>query len=326
MNDLLTIATDNGLHLARWKSQGWQLWRHTLAGVPLTAVIAREGFILAGGRGGIWRSGDYGANWEQVNQGLAERHIRWLAYHPAVSDFELAGTEPAALFISHDGGDQWQARPEVAQLRDYHNWYLPYSPAAGAIRGLAVRGDYLYAAVEVGGLLRSVNRGVSWQLAGGSSGQPGQRGTSDQIDADIHDIVIASQDPLHLLAPTQRGLYESRDGGESWRRLYGPAYCRAVWVDPNRSDHLLLGPARGVDRQGTIQLSQDGGNSWKDASNGLLTPWPHTMVERFYQVGGQLIAILANGHLLQTHIGTWHWQPLLPAIVDARAAWSLAQI
>ncbi|MCB8962725.1 MAG: hypothetical protein H6651_20595 [Ardenticatenales bacterium] len=323
MNELLTIATAKGLYLAQLGAAGWQTWRHTLVGVPLTAVIAREGFILAGGRDGIWRSGDYGDSWEAVNEGLAERHVRWLAYHPDISDFELAGTEPAGLFISHNGGDQWQARPEVAQLRDRHNWYLPYSPAAGAIRGLAVRGDHLYAAVEVGGLLRSVNRGASWQLAGGSSGQPGQRGTADQIDADIHDIVLAGQNPLHLLAATQTGLYESRDGGDSWRRLYGPAYCRAVWADPDRPDHLLLGPAYGVDRNGTIQHSQDGGQSWSDASHGLPTPWPRTMVERFYQVGSQLIAVLSDGNLLQSHIGVWQWRPLLPDIAQARAVWSL---
>ena len=249
--------------------------------------------------------------------------LQWLAYHRDISDFELAGTEPAGLFISHNGGDQWQARPEVAQLRDRHNWYLPYSPAAGAIRGLAVRGDHLYAAVEVGGLLRSVDRGVSWQLAGGSSGQPSQRGTADQIDADIHDIVVAGQNPLHLLAATQTGLYESRDGGDSWRRLYGPAYCRAVWADPDRPNHLLLGPAYGVDRNGTIQHSQDGGQSWRDASHGLPTPWPRTMVERFYQVGSQLIAVLSDGNLLQSHIGVWQWRPLLPEITQARAVWSL---
>ena len=74
--------------------------------------------------------------------------------------------------MSRDGARTWQEATEVARLRDRHNWYLPYSPAAGCVRGFAFHGDRLFAAVEVGGVLRSDDGGAHWDLAPGSDGMP----------------------------------------------------------------------------------------------------------------------------------------------------------
>jgi len=69
-------------------------------------------------------------------------------------------------------------------------------------------------------------------------------------------------------------------------------YCRAVWADPGDPHHLVLGPADGVDSDGRIEETTDGGDAWRDASQGLSVPWPEHMVERFAQVGGELLAVL----------------------------------
>ncbi|MEO8613207.1 MAG: hypothetical protein ABI690_35275 [Chloroflexota bacterium] len=89
---------------------------------------------------------DGGKSWRAVSEGLSSTHVRWLAYHPAISDLEFAGTEPSGIFVSRDGAELWQARPEVAALRDEHEWMLPYSPEAGCVRGFAFHGKRLYAA------------------------------------------------------------------------------------------------------------------------------------------------------------------------------------
>ena len=107
---------------------------------------------------------------ETASAGLSDRHVRWMAYHPEQSDFELAGTEPAGIFISRDGGESWRECPEVAEMRHRFRWYLPYSPEAGCVRGFAHHGDRAYAAVEVGGVLVSQDGGETWTLAQGSPG------------------------------------------------------------------------------------------------------------------------------------------------------------
>lgn len=104
-NNLLLIATDDGLIISPMDGQ---TWHKTLVGTSVTAVIAREGVILAGTLDGVKRSDDQGKTWRDSSHGLADRHIRWLAFHPQISDFELAGTASAGIFVSRDGGASWQ--------------------------------------------------------------------------------------------------------------------------------------------------------------------------------------------------------------------------
>jgi hypothetical protein len=80
-------------------------------------------------------------------------------------------------------------------------------------------------------------------------------------------------------APTGGGFYRSRDGGNAWALLYD-CYCRACWVDPGDPQRIVLGPADGVDRNGRVELTVDGGRTWSPASTGLNAPWRKTMVER----------------------------------------------
>jgi photosystem II stability/assembly factor-like uncharacterized protein len=320
MSRELYLATDEGLVIGEeTNGQGRELFR-TLEGRHVTSVVAREGVVLAGTTDGIYRSDDGGQSWSEASNGLAIRYVRWLAYHPEVSDLELAGTEPAGIFVSYDGGGAWQARPEVGQLRDANEWFLPYSPAAGCIRGFAVHGDHMFAAAEVGGLLRSEDRGGSWQLARGSDGVPRWgRPASGIIHPDVHSVAVHSSSPDLVYAPTGGGFYFSRDGGRSWEHPYAHCYCRAVWVDPDDPARIVLGPADSVERNGRIELTEDGGLNWRTLSDGTDTPWPDNMVERFEQVGDHLYAILSNGQLLTATIGVWRWQRLFQDVVRIQA-------
>src|SRR6266487_1397650 len=115
MNKLI-LATEQGIVICEREGDSWVLSERTLTDQHITGVIAREGVILAGTENGVFRSDDEGLTWEEASNGLTARHVRWMAYHPDISDFEFAGTEPANIFVSHDGGGTWRACPEVAQL------------------------------------------------------------------------------------------------------------------------------------------------------------------------------------------------------------------
>ena len=154
MNKLI-LATEKGIVFCEKESNDWTEASNGLTDQDVTSVTAREGMILAGTTNGIFRSDDKGQTWKEASNGLTARHIRWMAFHPDGSNLVLAGTEPANIFLSHDNGDTWRACPEVAQLRDQFRWSLPYSPEAGCVRGFDFHGDRAYAAVEVGGVLRS---------------------------------------------------------------------------------------------------------------------------------------------------------------------------
>jgi photosystem II stability/assembly factor-like uncharacterized protein len=322
MNPLFFLATEHGIVTAERDGHFWREVARSLAGQHVTSVIAREGVILAGTTQGVFRSDDLGATWRPASDGLTHLHIRWLAYHPDISDFEFAGIEPAGIFVSRDGAQTWRECNEVALLRDQHKWFLPYSPEAGCVRGFAFHGRRAYAAVEVGGVLRSDDGGETWRLTEGSDGNPDLDGPpAPFIYPDVHSIALHPSSPDLVYAPTGGGFYRSTDGGKTWTCVYD-CYCRAVWLDPADAAHLILGPADGVDRNGSIAESRDGGQTWQLASKGLKTPWREHMVERFTQVGDELLAVLSNGDLVVAPLATLDWQPILSAVKGvAGVAW-----
>ena len=164
-------------------------------------------------------------------------------------------------------GKSWRACAEVTQLRDKFKWSLPYSPEAGCVRGFAFHGSRAYAAVEVGGVLRSDDNGETWQLAEGSDGNPSFEGPPEPfIYPDVHSIEVHPSSPDLVYAPTGGGFYRSNDGGKTWKLFYD-CYCRAVWVDPLDPEHFILGPADYVNSNGRIEESRDGGQ---------IGPWPQT--------------------------------------------------
>jgi len=323
MNKLI-LATEQGILTCEREGDGWVLSTRGLTDQHVTSVIAREGMILAGTENGVFRSDDEGGTWEEASNGLTARHIRWMAYHPDISDLEFAGTAPANIFVSHDGGGSWRACPEVAELRDKFKWSLPYSPEAGCVRGFAFHGSRVYAAVEVGGVLVSNDNGETWRLAEGSDGKPDLEGPPEPfVYPDIHSLEVQPSSPDLVYAPTGGGFYRSNDGGKTWKLFYD-CYCRAAWVDPNDPDHIILGPADYVDSDGRIEESRDGGQSWSLASNGLQVPWRRGMVERFFQADDELFAVLSNGQLLSASLSTLEWQRILPGFNDVNAITGIA--
>lgn len=315
---MLYLATTHGLVLCE-KEDAWRVVGHSLEGERVTSVTARGGVILAGTTDGIFRSEDEGKNWSESDTGLSHRHIRWMAFHSAIAGRALAGTEPAAIFLSQDSGGSWIECLEVAALRRAHRWSLPYSPEAGCVRGFAFHGERGYAAVEVGGVLRSDDHGLNWRLAEGSDGNPSFEGPPPPfIYPDVHSVAVHPSSPDLVDAPTGGGFYRSLDGGRTWTLLYD-CYCRAVWTDPADPAHLILGPADYVDSNGRIEESRDGGQTWRAASGGLKAPWRRHMVERFMQVGSELFAVLSNGELLVTGLARVEWQRILPDINDVNA-------
>ena len=310
MDRFLLVATTEGLVVYRRRAGDWEQATRTLSERRVESVSAHGRIIVAGTTDGVFRSEDLGQSWSISSEGLIQPHVRWLAHHPDYSGVVLAGTEPAAIYLSWDDGQNWEERPEVAELRDEHGWYLPYSPEAGCVRGFAFHGQRAYAAVEQGGLLRSDDGGVTWQLAEGSNGEPRTPPTGF-VHPDVHSVAVHPRSPDLVLAPTGGGFYRTEDGGTSWTQLYG-TYCRAVWADPSDAASLILGPADSVDRNGRIEMSKDGGRTWRDASQGLDTPWSRYMVNRFVQVDYELLAVLSNGELLSAPLESLQWTRILP--------------
>ncbi len=293
----------------------------------ISAIHAwREGdalTLLAGSYGnGMYRSADGGDTWSRADMGLTASAFRCIGPDPLHPGTLVAGTEPARLFRSADGGRTWQEMAGVTEIAGYEEWFLPYSPRAGAVRNVFApcgSDGRLFASVEVGGLLRSEDGGETW--------------VCDPVieDDDIHFITGHPDDADLLYAalgyaalPHRRredgvrrfgGIARSRDGGATWEKLETD-YTRAVLIPPSRPDLLLAAPAPQVGRNGRIVVSSDGGDHWEPADGGLETPMPD-MVELFVPApDGTVWAVCSGGRLLHATPGEWHWHSAFPADTD----------
>ena len=152
----------------------------------------------------------------------------------------------------------------------------------------------------------------TWRLAEGSDGSPDMdRELGTMIHPDVHSISAHPTTSDLVTAATGGGLYRSTDGGRNWKNLYR-CYIRAIWVDPADHHHMIAGPADGVSRNGRIEESYDGGQTWRLASDGLMpTPWSRHMVERFIQVDNDLFAVLSNGELWLKPLSGAKWRHVL---------------
>jgi photosystem II stability/assembly factor-like uncharacterized protein len=314
-------ATAQGLAICERRSDDWQEAQRCLAGHALTSISACDGVVLAGTRNGVWRSEDRCQTWVEASQGLSIPHIRWLAHHPSVAGLAFAGTEPAGIFVTRDGGLTWRGCPEVERLRDQYGWFLPYSPGAGCVRSFAFHGSRIYAAVEIGGVLRSDDLGATWRLVEGSTGNPDFNAPVPRtfLHPDVHEVLVLPASKNVVLAATMQGLYRSLDGGKKWLHLYADCYIRSLWLDPGDHQHLIIGPADAVEINGQIEETRDGGWSWQAVSAGLPGPWRRAVVERLVPVGAELFAVVSNGQLFGASLETLEWRRVLANVADVAA-------
>jgi photosystem II stability/assembly factor-like uncharacterized protein len=181
------------------------------------------------------------------------------------------------------------------------------------VRSFAFHGQRIYAAVEIGGVLRSDDLGATWRLVAGSTGDPDFNALVPRtfLHPDVHEVAVLSASEDVVFAATMCGLYRSHDGGKKWLHLYADCYIRSLWIDPADHQHIIVGPADGVEINGQIEETRDAGWTWRALSAGLPTPWRRAVVERLTPVDTELFAVVSNGQLFAAPLETLEWRQVL---------------
>lgn len=284
-----------------------------------------EPILLAGTYGeGLRRSEDGGETWGLV-EGMPAPAARTIRPHPLIPGALLCGTEPARVFRSEDAGATWSELTGISALPEHDGWFLPYSPRAGAVRNvdsLTGESGHVVASVEVGGMLRSTDGGLTWsieEIAGNDDihqvvGDPDQPG---RVWASLGYAAL----PTRVRHPEDRhlgGVARSDDGGRTWALLHTD-YTRSTIPVPAVPGMVLSGPAPRVGEGGRIVVSTDGGESWQPAADGIDTPMPD-MVELFVPApDGSVFAVCSGGRLLRAEPDGWRWASALPGDSAFRA-------
>ncbi|MFI6287810.1 F510_1955 family glycosylhydrolase [Streptomyces sp. NPDC051018] len=130
------------------------------------------------------------------------------------------------LIESTDKGRTWQDRSLSGEV-DFH----AIDQAHGTIYGYD----------STNGLLRVSKDGVTWEKRG---------------ELRALDIAVSPGDPDTVLATTESGLARSTDGGKTFGPGAEPLMAHVSWTAPEA--------LYGIDPAGRLNLSADGGKSWKE--------------------------------------------------------------
>ncbi|GAB1395482.1 hypothetical protein MASR1M65_02570 [Saprospiraceae bacterium] len=237
-----------------------------------------------GGERGVYKSTDGGTSWSLVKSvsqytgcnnlvmDPRDPKVLYAAFHQRMRKvFTYIGGGPeSALYKSTDGGVTWKKLEGGLPGGDVGRIGIAIAPS---------NPDVLYAVVEAkdgkGGIYRSSDRGASWTKQSGvfTSGNYYQ-----EVDVD------PKNENRIFITDTYNKV--SDDGGKTVRNLgeiNKHVDNHAIWIDPNNTDHLLVGC------DGGIYETYDFAKTWEFKSNLPVTQFYKVSTDNavpFYNVHG----------------------------------------
>ena len=299
--------------------QGWSVRGPMCDGWPINHLIgdARTGTLWAGGGGdwngaGIWCSADWGENWQvtRLTRGIIDdwaagdadfaAMIGWTdAPLPFTDQFSqiwslnhahgrlLAGTKPAGLLESWDGGRTWQRNQALGDHPSADSW----NPGAAGLVLHTIVPDpadrqKFWVGISAGGVFATEDGGATWDRrnrlsnaqACGKHDHPAAP-RDGQVGHCVHNMQLAPGSGELLYQQNHHGVWRSADGGRSWDDItaglpstFGfpihihPTDPDTIWTIPLNGDEVGRFPPDGA---AAVWKSSDGGRTWQDRRTGL---------------------------------------------------------
>src|SRR5881409_1207342 len=269
----LYAATGDGIARLDESADAWtvELFLPASGAQCLAVDPADPNTVYAGLReGGVRRTEDAGRTWADC--ALPEPGVFSLAVS-AADGAVYAGTEPSRLFRSDDRGESWRELEALLELPSRPTWSFPPRPWTSHVRWIAPSphdADLLLVGIELGGLMRSTDRGESWQ-----DHRPGAQ-------RDVHSLAWHPRVKGRAYEAGGGGAAWSNDGGETWQAADAGRdrhYTWAVAVEPDDANAWYVSASTGPfaahgrrDPQARIYAWRDGG--WRALAGGLPEPLP----------------------------------------------------
>jgi photosystem II stability/assembly factor-like uncharacterized protein len=262
-------------------------WEPLTKGLPepaaIQAITVHPGnprTIFAGTQDGPYRSDDGGTTWTRPDF-PRDRQVWSITVHPTNPRVIYAGTSPIGVFQSEDGGDTWRRLPNAVQPERLKMGFACRVMRLAIVPG---RPDEIYAALEVGGAMRSLDGGENWTDCSDDLVALAERPhlksriqsdseTEGMLDA--HALAVSAAAPGSVFLAVRMGLFQSDDRGKSWRDLeigrFSPlTYGRDIRVSPHdpRTLYACLSPAARSE-DGSLYRSTDLGRTWSRLDHGV---------------------------------------------------------
>ena len=258
----------SGLYRMAVGDDKWEQITRGLPEAPAIRAIATHPehpeIVYVGTQGGPYRSMDQGVHWDKLNVPDHGLPVWSLLFDPHDPKVMYAGYENCEIFRSEDGGEHWQQLPVTVRFPE-----VTVAPGANPAKRILelsanpANPNELYGAIEVGGIIRSLDGGEHWDNV-----SHGHYLNDDTVD--MHGVLVGRWRPGTVFAVARAGLFRSTDQGEHWTsaRLEplnpkGQTYCRDIREVPG--DPKTIWVAAGPNFQsdaGVLFRSTDGGLTW----------------------------------------------------------------
>lgn len=297
---------------------------------------------------GGYRTEDGGRNWRKVMDG----DVRTFTIDTHDERVVYAGIGPVRLFRSEDNGITWEPLDSLLRLPDKvkAQWTVPERLRGVEfphVRNIFIHPDdanLLFVILEHGGLVRSFDRGKTWEDA-----------SSGISYLDMHVLANYPGSSECYYVSSARGFFQSDDCGRQWRRVengmpwaYSETYSYShEWLFlPGNLPRMVMAGAKGSpgvwsrekrNPEGVILISDDGAESWRQASGGLpsrmpwmpwvLVPHPADANSIFSGMGDGARGFGFNpkekgkGAFYVTRDRGESWEPVIPELPSVLTAW-----
>ena len=186
----------------------------------------------------IYKSRDEGKTWAKISGGMSHSRVIAMALDPSYPATIYAGTKGDAVYKSYDGGQRW-----VSQKTGLDDVTIT-----------SVVNQLLFDPGDI-------------------DTRPPQASSHPPTPSLPRQAPVPEDAPLpvtHLWAATTMGVFESSDGGDSWKkRMEGMKEVLmvvSVALDPAHPDTMYAGTSGGVYK------STDRARTWTKANEGLISP------------------------------------------------------
>ncbi|CAM4165766.1 glycosyl hydrolase [Bacillus luti] len=255
------LAFDRELVIAEKKDSTWSVQSQFVGANPVALALDpydQERMYCGTFDRGLWRSKDGGSSWEAIGtlpsfgevfsaNAIHMRAITAVSVSPEKGDdgngIVYVGIEPSAMFVSKNGGDSFELLTDYRQMPSYSSWFFPQRTYTHHVKHIEIDAnnpETIYTTIEVGGLIKSVDGGMTWTEE--------KEGNYPQ---DIHVLKSHRNAPNRLygvlgdsfLKEPGQEYAESNDGGKTWNYMCSGLkhhYAYQMAVNPNDPENIII--------------------------------------------------------------------------------------
>ena len=218
------LSTDSGLTWVA-RSNGMQTGT-----VVRSFVAVDDTVIMAGTRGTIYRSGNFGETWVEAGEGIDQSGVLALEVN---GDNLFAGTDAGVYQSINDGG-----------------FWSPVDNGMGTVRvnALVVSGSSLLSGTDEG-VFRTVNNGAFWEESNDGLASSRVRG-------------LVSKFPFVFAGTRGNGIFRTINDGQTWQPVNDGLTNLKVSCLVNSEEFILAGTLGGG-----VFRSDDNGSSWETVTS-----------------------------------------------------------